>query len=230
MKISIIHPSKGRPEIALKTAKNWFLKADLPFEYILSLDSDGLKGYEIFKDFLIENKRGICINKGYIVFRDNKSAIEAINYASINSKGDIIIVISDDFDCPEHWDTLLLKALEGKKDFIVKTQDGLQKTLITLPIMDRTYYDRFGYIYHPDYKHMHCDEEMTIVGHMLGRIITLDLLFPHNHYTTGKFKKDAISLKNDSTWGHGQATLDRRAKNNFGIENPLIKREEIVWK
>lgn len=229
MRISIIHPSRNRPEQAYNTAINWLNKAyyKANIQYILSLDEDEplLKEYD---KFFMNNMPGLVDTLGCV--HKNKSAIEAINNACPHVNGDLLIVISDDFDCPLNWDRLLLEALEGKSDFLVKTQDGLQKTLITLPIMDREYYERFGYIYHPDYLHMHCDEEMTIVGHMLGRVITLDLLFHHNHYTTGKMAMDAINVKNNSTWGHGQATLDRRAKDNFGIANPLIKREEIIWR
>ncbi|ASU34403.1 glycosyltransferase family protein [Mucilaginibacter xinganensis] len=219
MMISIIHPTKNRQELSWKTYNEWIRKADslVGIQYILSVDTDDKINYE--QTFLCD-----------VLRMNNNSAIEAINNAAKIAVGDLIIVISDDFSCPEHWDTLLLELLKGKSDFLVKTKDGLQKTLITLPIMDRTYYTRFGYIYHPDYLHMHCDEEMTIVGHMLGRVITLDLSFPHNHYTTGKMAMDAINVKNNSTWAHGQATLDRRSKDNFGIINPLIKKEYILWK
>lgn len=220
--ISIIHPSRSRPQLFWNTQLRWVNGADnKDFEYILSIDSSDIEIAKYTVNALPGTK--FCVN-------DNHSAIEAINNAAKVATADLLVVVSDDFSCPEHWDTLLLDALKDKKDFIVKTQDGLQKTLITLPIMDKTYYNRFGYIYHPDYKHMHCDEEMTIVGHMLGRVITLDLLFPHNHYTTGKTTCDEINIKNNSTWAHGQATLDRRSLNNFGIENPLVKRGDIQWR
>lgn len=232
-KISIIHPSRSRAEQADYTAAQWFNKSDGKFEYILSIDETDpeLPKYkELFNTTFNNCGKIQRIYPKRPLISDNKSAIEAINNAAKIATGDLLIVVSDDFDCPEHWDTLLLDALNGKSDFIVKTQDGLQPTLITLPIMDRVYYNRFGYIYHPDYLHMHCDEEMTIVGHMLGKVINLDLLFSHNHYTTGKMAMDAINVKNNATWAHGQSTLDRRAKTNFGIENPLVKREEIQWR
>lgn len=221
MKISVIHPSRGRPEQADKTYRKWYYSSDYRYhniEYILSVDiSDKSKYYE-YK------------NIWNVLVSDNKSAIEAINIAAKQAKGDIIIVISDDTDCPEHWDTLLLQALEGKSDFCVKTDDGLQPTLITMPIMDRVYYERYGYVYHNDYLHLHADEELTCVALMTGKYIKIPLLFPHNHYTTGRTQKDEINVKNDSTWGQGQRTLDRHAKNNFGIENPVIRREDIVWR
>jgi len=226
MKISIIHPSRSRADQAYNTYRNWMEKACnwLDIEYILSIDSDYIQNETYYRAFYsFKNSiKVVCMN--------NKNAIQAINNAAKVATGDLFVVISDDFDCPEHWDTLLLKEIEGKSDFLLKTDDGLQRTLVTLPIMDREYYNRFGYIYHPDYQHMHADEEMTIVAIMLGRYIKCDLKFEHLHYSTGKTPKDAINSKNDATWSHGQRTLDRRAMNDFGIDNPLCKREQIIWR
>lgn len=211
-KISILHPTRHRHEQALKTCSNWLSKADDAdsIEYIFSTDSDDKFPLKSFVN-------------------PNKSAIEAINKAAEISTGDLLIVVSDDTDCPEHWDALLLKELDGKEDFLVKTRDGIQPVLITMPVMDRKYYERFGYIYFSGYKHMYADSEMTSVGHLLGRVITSNLLFDHLHYSTGKSPKDAINDKNDTTYSHGEALFNERLKNNFGIENPVIKYEDIIW-
>lgn len=222
--ISIIHPSRGRPLEADKTIVHWMgncLFSD-KIEYVLSVDID---------DRFINNYKRIAKKNGIkILINNNKSAIAAINYAAHYTKGSIIIVASDDFGCEQDWDLDLLKALEGKEDYLVKTKDGIQPTLITLPIMDRTYYNRFGYIYHPDYKHMFSDQEMTTVGHFLGKVITLDLLFEHHHYSTGKSKKDLVNIKNDKTWNQGKRMFNARLSINFGIENPVIKYNQIVWR
>jgi len=238
MKISIIHPTRGRKQMAFDTAYKWLSNADNleDISYFFSVDSDDKDLWFASVRFAPNNCTTDNLFTADVIKNDNKSAIEAINFAASyiyqrNRDADYItIVVSDDFSCPEHWDTLLLDALKGKSDFIVKTQDGIQKTLITLPIMDRVYYERFGYVYHPDYLHMHADEEMTIVGHMLGRVIDLPLVFPHNHYTVGGMQMDAINAKNNATWAHGASTLERRAKDNFGIEKPLVRREDIVWR
>lgn len=214
MKISIIHPSRHRIKQALATREKWLLRADVSVEYIFSFDTD---------DDTIPNYV-------YGLRLPNKTAIEAINNAAKVATGDIIIVVSDDFgEPPEHWDTLLFQELSAKEDFVVKTWDGIQKTLITLPILDRKYYNRFGYIYHPDYKHMYADQELTVVGHMLGRVINSDLVFEHLHYSTGKSPKDAINEKNDLTYGHGDAVLAHHRINNFGIDKPVCTYESIVW-
>jgi len=203
--------------MAMATKYKWLKSADdrHNVEYVFSIDLDDpmrkqYDGHENLKN-------------------NNTSAIAAINYAAYYATGDLLIVVSDDFDCPEHWDTLLLRALDGKEDFVVKTQDGIQKTLITLPIMDRKYYERFGYVYHPAYKHMFSDTEMTAVGHMLGRVVNVPLLFEHKHYSVGKMKKDAINKKNNATWDQGKKLFHERLKTNFGIAEPVIKYEEIKW-
>lgn len=215
MNISIIHPSRSRSEIANKVRREWLDKADNEIEYIFSLDSDDIQNTKY---------DGLCI------YNTNRSAIDAINRGAEVATGDLFVVVSDDFGCPEHWDTLLLEALKGKSDYCVKTQDGLQPTLMTLPIMDRVYYERFGYIYYHEYRHLFCDQEMTAVAHMLGKAIILPILFPHNHYTTGKFKRDAITARNNATWQQGEKLFNDRLKFNFGIENPVIQYSQIKWR
>jgi hypothetical protein len=68
---------------------------------------------------------------------------------------------------------------------------------------------------------MFCDTEMSHVGALLGRTITSNIVFPHRHYTTGAMKKDAVNVRNDSTWTQGEELYLERLRANFGIENPL---------
>lgn len=212
-KITIIHPSRSRPEQCASTMDKWISRADhkSDLEYLISVDKSDplLKEYQMLA------------HTDVIVISDNKTAIEAINCAAKYATGDIFIVVSDDFDCPNHWDTLLMEQIGEQEDYVVKTMDGCQPWIITLPIMDRKYYNRFGYIYNPLYEHLFCDTEMSHVGALLGRTITVDLVFPHRHYTqAGGHPKDAINEKNDNTWVQGETVYLERMKNNFGIENP----------
>ena len=54
-----------------------------------------------------------------------------------------------------------------------KGREGF-KTLITLPVIGRKLYDRFGYIYHPAYKSEWCDNEQTEVFEELGVLRHID--------------------------------------------------------
>lgn len=208
MVITLLHPSRSRPMQALAAYRNFVSNAGIEVEYILSLDST-----EPHKMAYINNNVNFIVN-------DNRSAVDAINNAARVSTGDILIVMSDDFHAPSNWGNNIIESTKGKTDWIAKTPDGIQKWIITMPIMDRTYYNRFGYIYHPDYAHMFCDTELTCVADLTGRKITLDIPFVHNHYSTGRSHKDEVSMKADATWSQGESLFLSRAKNKFGLQSP----------
>jgi hypothetical protein len=206
--ISLLHPSRGRPEKSFETVQKWIQRAgNVSIELIVSLDEDDpeLQGYREMHVSLLE------INK-------NRSAVDAINNAAKKARGNILIVVSDDTDCPENWAVDLLKCVEGKTDFIAKTNDGIQKWIITMPIMDRAYYNRFGYVYYPGYLHMFCDTELSCVADLTGRRIDIPLTFEHLHYSVGKSNKDSVSEKADSTWTQGESLFLERYKRIFDLK------------
>lgn len=216
--ISLLHPSRGRPQQAYDTAKKWIEKAGQKVEYILSVDNDEAKLYEpiflqLHKDF------GFCVK---LIANETRSAVGAINGAAMLSVGDILMVLSDDFDCFDNWGVALLKELEGKEDFILKTQDGIQDWIITMPIMDRKYYNRFGYVYYPEFRHMFCDTFLTCVADLTGRKIESNLLFKHNHYSIAG-GKDSVSERADKTWEHGEKLFLELARKNYLLKPDQIK-------
>jgi len=221
IQISIIHPSRSRPELALQAAKVWIDNIGLPdtkWEYILSLDND---------DPTVEKYRELfsVYYKVRVVTNNNTSCISAINSAAVETVGNIIIVVSDDFLCPENWGQTLLDKLEGQQDFVVKTADGIQQYIITLPILDRAYYNRFGYVYYPGFQHMFCDTEMSAVGYLTGRLVNVDMEFKHLHYTKGLSKRDELNIRNDNTWRQGEKLYRARCRRNFDLpEDQIIGR------
>jgi hypothetical protein len=214
MKIQIIHPSRHRPHQALATRSKWLERCNWRVNYMFSFDSDD--------DSIPPGVSGLRL--------PNKTAIEAINNAAASTFGwDILMVVSDDSDCPYDWDLKLAKEIEGKSDFVVKTRDGIQKLLVTMPIVDKVWYNRYGYIYNPEYDHMYCDQELTAVAMMTGRLIMSDLEFLHLHYSTGKSPKDSINDKNDATYPQGLKVFDRHLSEGFGIKSPVMTYEQIKW-
>lgn len=210
-KISILHPSWKRPQLAYQCYKEWTSKCEYIeyIEYILCLSEKDptLSEYrELFKDTIVI----------VLTIADN-GLVKQANAAAVASTGNLLICISDDFVCPEFWDTLLLAGLQGKEDYVVKTQDGLQPYIITLPIMDRMFYNRFGYIYNNLYYHMYGDQELAEVGKLLNRTITKPYYFRHNHYTTGINPKDEVNVKNDSFMMIDKETYLKREAKKFDI-------------
>lgn len=222
--IVVIHPTRSRYPQSMNTVSSWLNNAGTSIHYVLSVDSDD----------------PICYEKVYpcYVYRNhNKSAIDAINIATLQASKNgysvapdcIFVVISDDFNCHENWAINLLAHIGNLKNFCAKTNDALQKTLITLPIFDREFFDDRGYVYFPGYKHLFADQEMTAVAKMTGKFIELPLTFEHLHYSTRKTPKDEINVKNDLTWPQGETLFKERLKTNFGIIDPVMKYEDIVW-
>lgn len=223
MKISIIHATR-RPDEAFKAMVHWLNHASmtLPLEYILSIDTTDGGNYH-YKDHLEYDDLKIIRN-------NNRSAVDAFNRGAEAATGDLFVCISDDMECHWNWDINLRETVKEKESFLLKTDDGLQPTLVTLPIMDRKYYESFGYIYHPDYNHMWVDTEMTAVAIMSGRYLKCDLKFPHAHYTTNRSKYDEVNRRNDSTWAQGEALFNDRLQFNFGIVNPVALYTSIQWR
>jgi len=208
--ISLLHPSRSRIDKSKATIDKWLSRADADVELIISIDSDDPQ-----KELYLEAHKG-----HKIIINDNRSAVDAINNAAKECTGDIMIVVSDDTDVPIHWVNKILVAVQGRSDYILKVYDGIQKWIITMPVMDRTYYNRFGYIYHPDYRHCFCDTEMTHIADILKKIIWRnDILFEHQHYCVGKAQKDAINERADASWNQGKELYLRRVMSNFNIEN-----------
>lgn len=220
--ITIIYPSRGRPDQAIKTITHWVDNIGIPdteFEFVLSLDTDDIEQWNYPRSFSILN---------FTVFRfANRSAIDAINnpakwYATHRKlPGDFLILISDDFECPKDWGKHLLQ-LSGMADWILKTEDGIQPWLVTLPIMDWKYFGRFGYVYNPEYRHGWSDTEMTCVGELTGRLFKSNLFFKHNHYTVGGIK-DAISERADQWFEQGRLVFQERINKNFDLYPDQIK-------
>lgn len=218
--ISIIHPSRSRPDKSLETIKRWTLEAHgNDFEIIVSLDMDDptLSQYNNLYQYLPKEYT--------FVINENRSAVDAINSAARIAQGNIFIVVSDDTSCFDKWDTALLKELEGKSDYLLKTYDGIQDYIVTMTVMDRTYFQRDGYIYHPDFKHQFSDTYLTCVADIRQRLIFSKLKFDHLHpgHSGGNLKADALNIRNDGTWIQGQETFIRLMKQFTPEERSRIK-------
>lgn len=205
--ISILHPSRSRPEKSKQTTDRWLANAGTEVELIVSVDNTD----PCLAQYLDAHNT--------VIVNNNQSAVDAINNAAKVAKGDILIVVSDDSECPRNWGQKILDATRGRKDWILKVNDGIQRWIITMPIMDRDYYDRFGYIYYPGYSHMFCDTEISHVSDLLRRTIKReDLSFPHRHYSVTRQKPDEVSKKADSTWEQGKQLYLSRVRECFGLK------------
>ena len=211
--ISLVHPSRSRPKKAYETALKWVDKSGLDtkdIDYILSLDSSDPMLKEYYLEWSCEE------------INDNKSVVEATNNAAKVSTGNILIYLSDDFDCPENWGLSVLKEFEGEdKPTLLKVDDCLQKfdvPVLTIPMMNRALYERLGYFWHPEYKSMFVDEDLYWTTRKLGALkFAPHLKFEHQHVSVGKSPDDETYRNSAKNWDQGKALFAKRKAAGFPV-------------
>ena len=164
-----------------------------------------------------------------IEFYDNKNKIAAVNEGIKEKEFDILFLMSDDMiPLVKGFDNILRDLMKRNFpdiDGVVWTNDGHQAhRLNTLCILGRKYYDRFGYIYHPDYISLYADVEFMMVHVMLKKYIYTDqVLVEHQHHSFGKCKRDALYNRNETFESADKAMYLERKKKNFDLNAGDIK-------
>lgn len=215
--ISLIHPSRGRPEKSYATTKEWVSKAGCEVELIISIDNDDPKKTDYidlyFKD------------EGYdrhLIYNLNTSVVEATNKAAKLSKGNVLVYVSDDFRCPDNWGQLVNKEFADEdRPLLIKVDDCLQQfntPVLTIPIMNRALYERLGYFWHPGYKSMFVDEDLYWTAQKLGATKNCPYLkFPHEHPANGKAPNDETYTRSAANWDQGKEFFRHRRGQGFPV-------------
>jgi len=156
-----------------------------------------------------------------VFFSPNKSKIEACNanMGEIDYPWDIVVLVSDDM-IPQiaGWDTVIrthMNVYFPTTDGILWFNDGYQgDKLNTLCIYGRKMYDSLGYIYHPDYKSLFCDTELTdrCRGDLAPRCQYIPYcVIRHEHPGTGFAQlMDPLYAKNQTFWNRDMYTYIHR--------------------
>jgi hypothetical protein len=208
--ISLIHPSRGRPEKSHDNTIDWIILAGCAVECIVSIDSDDPKWQEYVKTYYTYT----------VLINNNTSVVEATNHAAKQAKGDILLYLSDDFKCFPNWG----KAVEAEfanysGPTLIKVDDCLQKfhvPVLTIPIMNRELYTKLGYFFHPDFKSMFCDEHLYWKTMQLGALkFAPHLKFEHCHVSVGKAQDDETYRRSAKNWEQGKAMFAKHKSAGF---------------
>ena len=171
-------PSRSRPTRFLEVLREWVRMADdLPnIHWLFSFDQDDASMAGIGGDIAA---LGIDAT---IVRGHSNSKVEAINRDFEHAPPwDIVLVLSDDMHCVKQgWDTEIRKAAAEHPDSLIWFPDQVQRSMCTLPCMDRAYYDRDGWIYDPRFKSVYCDDLSTDIAKQRGRFVTIDVTIAHH--------------------------------------------------
>lgn len=213
-RISIIHPSRWRHKMAKQAHDHWMSLADDPksIEYAISLDTSDntVEDYKnTFKDVDVK-----------ILIYPNRSIVDAVNNGAKWASCDIFVVVSDDFEAFQGWDTAIIERLDINRAELLHTFDTIQNNVCTLPILTKKYYELFGHIYHPHYISMFADDDMTECAKLVnGYVEAFDLTFAHNHWVNGKNPNDKTYDRENSktAWEVGKRMFQQRKARRFDL-------------
>jgi hypothetical protein len=216
MHILIKFPSRGRPDKLRSTFLKYvrFAEDISKISFLISLDED---------DSTVTRTQQIVLKKIHpdtqIIVGKSCGKIGAVNRdMDLAPPYDILLLASDDM-IPEvkGYDRIIREKMiqyYPDTDGVLWFNDGFQKDrLNTLSILGKKYYDRFGYIYHPSYKSLWCDNEFTEVATKLGKQTYFEqIIIKHEHPLWTKEKPDTVLIENDKYDPEDRANFERRKK------------------
>lgn len=216
MRILYKFASRSRPDKFFACLDNiTSLAGNDDYQILATLDIDDPS---MFNDEIKEKLKNYPKVKAY--WGTSKNKIDAINRdMDFADPWDILINMSDDmlFIKPGFDLHIIQDFQEFGLDTLMHYPDNKAgHLLITMAIMGKTYYDRFGYIYNPEYKSLFCDNEQQEVAKMLGKYqLVRKRLFDHNHPAWGLCEKDAQYIHTESFYYEDQETFNRRKSLSF---------------
>jgi hypothetical protein len=163
--------------------------------------------------------------RGIVNFDNDTDKISAINDHIEGRDFDIVVCASDDMIPKAHsWDNEIAIAMKEHfpdLDGCVHFNDGnTEGKLITFSILGRKLYEHFGYVYHPDYKSLYCDDEFTQEVKRLGKEKYIDkVIITHEHYSVkgsvNHLQHDVAREKTLHYSGRDQMVFEKRKELGF---------------
>ena len=217
MKLLIKFPTRNRPNKFLKTLVRYIdYLDDKTTKIVVTCDNDDVTMKDDYIKEVILNYDNVELLSG-----NHKSKIEAVNADLDKFDFDIVLLASDDMiPMVKGYDTIIKnKMMEHYPDTdgVLWFNDGYQgNKLNTLSIMGKKYYDRFNYIYSPDYLSVWCDNEFMDVANILNKQTYFDeVIIKHEHPDWGFGGRDDIHVLNSKHEAHDRMVYNGRKNNNF---------------
>jgi hypothetical protein len=192
MKILIQFPTYGRASKFLKVLDKYVETCSSFNEVFFNINCDG-SDLSMTDSYVFERIKYILSKRknvsGKVNYDDDTTKISAINDHVDEQDFDIVVCASDDMvPKVESWDQEIVNAMKDNfpnLDGCVHFNDGnTSGKLITFSILGKELYKHFGYIYHPDYKSLYCDDEFTQEVVRLNKVAYIDkIIVSHEHWS-----------------------------------------------
>jgi hypothetical protein len=184
--------------------------ATLPYKFIVSIYEDDRQTLCSWELATIETDEHVTICTG-----TSKNKVDAINRDVPKYGWDILVNLSDDQEFTVMgFDAVI--ALCGPDEFLHLPDGHVNELLPTMSIMGIDYYNRFNYIYHPDYASLWCDNEAMDVAIELGKYKYIDqLVFDHKHPAWTGEQPDKQLIHTQNFYRQDERTYKKRKLAGF---------------
>lgn len=224
MNILVKFPTRGRPDLFFKTLEIYYSQASKfgKMHFLVSIDNDD----PYMNTDKVKAKLTTYVNLSFHL-GDSKNKIDAVNRdMNFAPEYDIILLASDDMIPQVYgYDEIIRKNMQEHypdTDGILFFNDGYRgKELNTLCILGKKYYQRFNYIYNPEYLSLFADNEFMDIGWMLNKQTYFDdVIIRHEHPEHGfHMQKDRIHELNEIHYVTDLRVYQKRKSNNFYYYN-----------
>lgn len=181
---------------------------------------------------IIKKRLASYDNLSVFYSKDTGNKIEACNRdVERISDWDVLIALDDDMmPVKDGYDKYISDGFAKHfpdGDGVLWFHDGYRNDLLTFAVMGRKYYNRFGYIWNPEYKSFFCDNEFHQVATILKKIEKYrwpDCIIEHRHYSFFNNCKnnnlngaDALQVRNRAGFEADAHTFSVRSGKHFDI-------------
>lgn len=225
LKLLFKFPCKGRETMFFESLNslNNNIRDKNNYHISLSLDIDDeiLNRLEVKE--VLASYPNTSIEWGY-----SKSKIDAINRSMPDYDYDVLICWSNDMIANVFgFDDIIRDYLyhiinqHGEEYLAHFPEPDSKEFLNVLYIASKKYYDIFGYIYHPSYKSLWCDNESMAVAKLLNKYhyVGTGGLYSHKNpaYTHYGVERDALFNEQQGHWQEDEANFNARKERNFDL-------------
>jgi hypothetical protein len=221
MKILIKFPTRGRKTKFFNVLKKYQNLANNlnNISFLISIDDDDIEMNNIDCLEILSTFKNCQVVVGH-----SSSKVHAVNrdIDKVNN-WDILLLASDDM-IPQikGYDEIIINKMKDiypNTDGVLWFNDGFTKSeLNTICILGKRYYEKFNYIYYPEYKSTWCDNEFMTVANLLGKQTYFDdVIIKHEHPDWGYGSQDEIHKKNHQDLNYDMNLYNNRKKINFEL-------------
>lgn len=207
--------SRSRPAKMYKAYKSVVDNAEFSWVMILSVDTDDditLNSNE-FKEMQWDKR--VSIHTG-----TSKNKIDAINRDVPKQGWDILVNLSDDQVFTRKGFDKVIAEHCTNSTFLHLPDGYVNERLATMSIMTKEYYNMLGYIYHPDYASLWCDNEAMEVAQALGCYKYVnEHIFTHEHPAWTGEQPDAQLINTQKYYRQDERTYRKRKSLGFPLSS-----------